>query len=351
MLVLFIPTSNGNPYQAELSRNLNEHGINVIMRDESSVFPILRVILGTGKPDILHLHWTHTRLKSRNLFEHLIKGIRLISEILFLKILGVKIVWTVHNIVDHESEENRITTIIHRFLSNISNSLIVHCEQAKLAVKQTYKPLQSTKKKICVVPHGNYISSYQNNICREKARSLLGIEDSETVFGFFGNIRAYKGIFDLVHAFQELNKSGTRLLLAGKAGTRAIEKELYRIANKDRRISVYLGFIPDESIQIYLNCTDVMVLPFQKVLTSGSVLLAMSYGKPVIAPASGCLQEILDHNTNFLYKPNDVTSLICAMKKSIKADLPKLGKYNFHIATLANWRISAERTADVYRTI
>jgi len=352
MVVLFIPASNGNPYQTELARCLNAHGVDVIIRDESTILPILRVILSIGKPDILHLHWTHTIIKSKNTIERIIKGIRLIAEILILKIVGVKIIWTVHNMSDHDSEENGIEILIHRLFSLTCDAIIVHCEYARQAVELSYKPQgQRKKKKICVIPHGNYITSYANDIGREEARELLGFEERETVFGFFGNIRPYKGVFDLIHAFHELGESGVRLLLVGKAVTIEIEKELYRIAKTDRRISLCLGFIPEQEIQIYLNCMDVVVLPFQKVLTSGSVLLAMSYGKPVVAPVSGCLKEVLDSDSNFLYEPDDTNSLLRAMKKSLRSNLSKLGKHNFQLALKADWRISAKETAEVYRTI
>jgi glycosyltransferase involved in cell wall biosynthesis len=351
MDVLFIPKSNGNPYQTELARCLNEHHVYVMMENEEKFLPILRVIFSTGKPDILHLHWTHTLIKSRNAIERIIKGIRLISEILFLKIAGVRIIWTVHNMSGHDLEENKIENIIHRFFSKMCDAIIVHCEYAKQAVKLSFKIMESEKNKICVIPHGNYIASYKNDICREKARKILGFANDETVFGFFGNIRSYKGVFDLVNAFQKLKEPRIRLLLAGKPGSIDIENELQRITKADNRILLSLGFIPDNRIQIYLNSMDVVVLPFHKVLTSGTALLAMSYGKPVVAPNSGCLKEVLGDTGSFLYESNDTNSLIDAMKKSLREDLFKLGEHNFQLASKADWRFSAKQTAKVYRTI
>jgi glycosyltransferase involved in cell wall biosynthesis len=351
MEVLFIPTSKGNPYQAELARHLSRHGIDVILKNEASILPILRVILNTGIPDILHLHWTHTLIKGRNTIEHLVKSLRLIGEIMFLKIAGLKIIWTVHNLWDHDKEENKIDAFCHMLLLRMCDAIIVHCENARHAVELCYCAPESAKKKISVVPHGNYISSYDNTAGRNKARKDLGFADHEIVFGFFGNIRSYKGIFNLVRAFQEVHRTGIRLVLAGKPESADIEEKLNVIAQRDERISMCLGFIPENRIQIYLNCMDVVVLPFQKVLTSGSVLLAMSYAKPVIAPATGCLQEVLDSPGSFLYDPDDPNSLICAMKKSIKADLEKMGKHNLRLALEADWRFSAKKTAKIYKAL
>ena len=186
----------------------------------------------------------------------------------------------------------------------------------------------------------------------------MGFVKNEIVFGFFGNIKAYKGIFDLIDAFKRLKEGRVRLLLVGKAENIYIEKRLRKIAEKDKRISLCLGFIPKDEIQIYINCMDVVVLPFKKVLTSGSVLLSMSYGKPVIAPVIGCIGEILESNNNFLYEPNNLKSLISAMNMSLTAiakkaasEVKKIGKQNFQLALKADWAISARMTAEVYKKI
>lgn len=350
-LILFLPSSVNNPYQQELSRYLYAQGCQVISSNEGRILPILSIVFSRGKPDILHLHWTHTLIKSRTVLEIIIKGLRLIAEILFLKIINVRIIWTVHNISGHGSENNIIENLIHRLLSRLCNAIIVHCEYAKLAVERKYKIVEYYRKKICVIPHGNYIESYENIIDRKEAREIMGFVKNEIVFGFFGNIKAYKGIFDLIDAFKRLKEGRVRLLLVGKAENNYIEKQLRKIAEKDKRISLCLGFIPKDEIQIYINCMDVVVLPFKKVLTSGSVLLSMSYGKPVIAPVIGCIGEILESNNNFLYEPNNLKSLISAMKKSLRADLEKIGKQNFQLALKADWAISARMTAEVYKKI
>jgi glycosyltransferase involved in cell wall biosynthesis len=348
MDILFIPFNQKNPYQKVLARCLKDLGVDVILKDEASILPILRVVFSTGKPDILHLHWTHTMIKSRNGLERIIKGIRLFGEIILLKVAGVKIIWTVHNISDHDLEPNRIENLIHRYFAKLCDAIIVHCESAVQAIKISYKQIGSSRTKICVIPHGNYMKSYNNEISREKARKSLGLKDDELVFGFFGNIRTYKGVFNLVEAFKDLKEQRTRLLLVGKPDTADIEEKLKNYSKTDKRILLKLGFVPDNQIQIYMKCMDVVVLPFKKVLTSGSAFLAISYGKPVVAPDSGCLREMFGDNGNLLYEPEDSNSLIHAMKKCLKADLKKIGKHNLKLAIKADWKLSAKKTADVY---
>jgi len=59
--------------------------------------------------------------------------------------------------------------------------------------------------------------------------------------------------------------------------------------DNDKRIKVFLDFIPDNDIQIYMNAADIIVLPYLDILNSGVAILAMSFGKPVIAPRTGSI--------------------------------------------------------------
>jgi glycosyltransferase involved in cell wall biosynthesis len=53
-----------------------------------------------------------------------------------------------------------------------------------------------------------------------------------------------------------------------------------------------LRFIPDEQVPAYIGAADILVLPFDSILNSGSVLLALSFNRAVLAPRLGALPEI-----------------------------------------------------------
>lgn len=74
----------------------------------------------------------------------------------------------------------------------------------------------------------------------------------------------------------------------------------------------------------------------------------MSFGKPVIAPAIGCVSDILDEKVSFLYHTGE-KGLLEAMQKALNADLPKLGKHNFELAKQLDWGDIAKKTCEVYR--
>ena len=84
------------------------------------------------------------------------------------------------------------------------------------------------------------------------------------------------------------------------------------------------------------------------MLTSGSAILAMTFGRPVIAPAIGCLPESLGSEGTILYDPSAPDGLEGALRQALTADLAALGEQaGAHAATLA-WGPIATRTAESY---
>ena len=174
----------------------------------------------------------------------------------------------------------------------------VHNHYTGKIVEQRYK----RKTGIYVIPHGNYIGYYANNVSKSKARRRLGLNNENFVYLFLGLIRPYKGIEDLIDTFLKLSNTNTRLLIAGRVfGIINYESKLKESTKGNCRIKLFLDFIPDEDIQVFLNACDVFVLPYKDITTSGAALLGMSFGKPIIAPNISFFREVLTAENGILY--------------------------------------------------
>ncbi|MBI2952376.1 glycosyltransferase, partial [bacterium] len=118
----------------------------------------------------------------------------------------------------------------------------------------------------------------------------------------------------------------------------------------DGRIRIFTSsFFQNDEFQVYLNAADVVVLPFVDVLTSGSAITAMSFGKPVILPRLGCLPELADDTMGVLYSPEDATGLERALVEVRRRDLKAAGRAAFARARALDWDGIAARVAEVYR--
>jgi len=299
--------------------------------------------------DIVHLHWVHRWFgiesddrTSRKIFE----SIRFVLQILWLRLRGIKIVWTVHNLFGHESINTTQEIIFNAILARLCHAIIIHCPDNKEQVIQTYK-LSSTRK-IFSVPQGHYIDTYKNEIERSDARKILSLSPEEFVFLFLGQVRPYKGVVELIEAFETLDCSYARLIIAGTCPSDIFKQQLIDLSKKNQRISTILEFVPDDQIKVYMNAADVVVLPFTQTLNSSSAILAMGFGKPVISPRLGCLPSLLEETGNLLYSPNDECGLSASMESAIGKNMRQVGEANYQRIRPQNWQEVAKKTKEIY---
>ena len=78
------------------------------------------------------------------------------------------------------------------------------------------------------------------------------------------------------------------------------------------------------------------------------VLLAMSFGRAVIAPRRGCVIDTLDEAGGILYDADDPQGLEGALRVALDADLEAMGRHNGERLDRFDWSRVAEATRDVY---
>ncbi len=352
MNVLFVPDyTQGNPYQQALADALSACKVNVSIQVPFAMkirpFSVLRAASRLRMCDLIHLHWTDIFLLASKPWWSVTKSCLFLLELLLLRLGGAKIVWTVHNIVNHEQYHRQIELFFNKLILRLCDRLIIHCEAARHEVIETYKSLLNNK--VVIIPHGHYMNHYENQIGRVHARNLLKIGPKDTVFLHFGAIRPYKGIPQLIEAFRKLKPRQATLLIAGMPHTNDIRAEIEEQCQKDKRIKAVLEFVPSDQIQVYMNASDVVVMPFRDILTSGSVVLAMGFAKAIIAPRLGCIGEVSDEKGAILYDPNVKDGLYGALEEACELDLESMGRHNHVLVSRFDWNEIGKMTYDVYK--
>jgi beta-1,4-mannosyltransferase len=303
-----------NPYQRLFTEALESAGLNVIRIPPEKWFPIQKAF--AVNCDLLHFDWPHDWYAGRNFATKTLKRWMYLSGL--RKKSSAKLVWTVHNLVAHDCPDPRYEIRMIQALVDRCDGLMVMSEVARQKVRAQYQVHDTP---IQVVKHGHYIDCYPNVVSREAARNALGIPPDEQVFLALGSIRRYKGHLELVKRFCESATGNQRLIIAGVARNKAFAAELRSLADElaqaaSCKIDLHLQMIADDRLQYFFNASDICILPFQKVLNSGSLLLAMSFGLPVVAPAIGSIPEIAHPNWSVLYDPSDEQALGRALAES-----------------------------------
>ncbi len=330
-----------------LAAGLTESGYDIRFADYAgAAFPLFRNVR-RHKAEALHIHWVADiqGANEPNLFKHLLKQLAFrLDVILVSRLLGGRVIWTVHNLTSHENRYPQADLAARSFLARRAGYLITHSPAAKQSVVTTYRV---AAERVAVIPLGSYIGIYPNNISRGESRARMGLGPEQFVFLFLGILRPYKGVDELIDTFVRIADPRKRLIVAGPA---ADETYLARLRKAAPAAGVRLepSFVPDEELQVFFNAADAVVLPFRSVLTSASLLLAMSFGRMVVAPRLGCIPDYADPDDNILYDPGDPQGLQTAMENAMQRDPEACGRNNLERARQFEWSRMATKTAKVY---
>lgn len=289
--------------------------------------------------DYVHVHWPSYFYAERQPR----KCLRAFAVFLFFLTLarwrGVRLLWTIHNIYPHaRCVIPQFDVWARRLLVKFGMLFFIHCSCAEANVLREFPALAG---RIVRIQHGHWIGYYPNTIACSASRSRLGLAENEFVFLFLGLCRPYKNLGSLINAFEQLPGNPV-LLVAGKFEDAAYEAAIRAAIDRSpSRIILHSGFVRNEDMQIYLRACNVVVTPYREVLTSGSAVLALSFGRPVVAPAIGCLKELIVDGCGFLYDSSrPPEGLRDAMQSSMEATFDET--QIMAEASKLDWRESAK---------
>ena len=153
-----------------------------------------------------------------------------------------------------------------------------------------------------------------------------------------------------MEVFTRLPDDDVTLLLAARVYNAYSAEVVEKVRHADPRVVVHSSpHFPNEELQTYFNAADVVVLPFLNVLTSGSAIAAMSFGRPVIVPAMGCLPELVDDSVGILYDPQQPDGLFQALRAIRQRDVAAMGAAAYRRAQSFSWDEIARQTLEVYQ--
>jgi len=203
---------------------------------------------------------------------------------------------------------------------------------------------------VTVVPHGNYVGTYPDDISQDDVRRTLGLPDDRLVVLFFGNVLPYKGVDTLLDVVEDLGEPTVMLVVAGACPDRDLPGRLQRLSEQ-ARVRLHDGRVADDDVQVFLRASDVVCLPFTTITTSGSLVLALSFAKPVVAPRMGGLNDLPDAVGYFYDHAQAERGLADALRRVVedRDGLEERGRRGRRFVTSTSWEEIAIRTCELYR--
>ena len=354
-MLLFVIPLDGNPYQELLYKPMRAaHGDSFrtlfwLRRRWIGIpqfFPLALWAAIRGS-QLAHIHWLAWDVRANIPMRKTLSGLISRAAIFWLRLLRFHIVWTVHDVVPHEEQTNN-DTALGQLLSRHTDVMIMHSAITLEALKGS----QWTVRSSVVIPQGSYVGRYGLGPTSEMARQSLGLPDSGRVLLFFGLIRPYKGIPELLTTWKNSHPEGI-LLIAGQCSDSQVRSLIFDAARQDPKIHAHLRYIPDSDVSTYFAAADVGCFPFLRITNSSSALLALSFGKPIIAPRIGALADLPDE-VGFWYGGNTGSTLSGAIEQFLgvpEETLVAYGTSAYSYAESLSWPTIAEKTHRVYEGV
>ena len=267
-----------------------------------------------------------------------------------LKLLGGKLVWTMNNKESHYCKGDK--TFHYTFLKDfiaMMDVIVVYCEESKdiLCNKYNY-PVE----KICSVAHGAFIPEreFKEPDGHKEFRILS-----------FGLISEYKKIPALVKAYQNANLDKTELRIVGKCESIKLDNEIKELVRMVSHIKYENRFVSESEVEKLFEWADIAVFPYGKdsMLNSGSVIMALSQGKPILASEFGYVKEIKDNEFVFSYdyereedKIQNLTEMLKICQEIHYKDpyeMSRLGRKAYYFAhENLDWKVICKKIINYY---
>ena len=260
-----------------------------------------------------------------------------------LAVKGMNLYLVIHDLeslVGFKTSSRRRNRIFGFSRKLIVHNRFSHGELMKIAGERD-------KKKIVLIPHGNFLNpGIQAETGSDNQKNFQKIPGKKHLL-FFGHLKPTKGLDLLLDAMSRIHPS-IQLVIAGR--DRGLSFRVYEemIANRnlENRVTVFNGFIPPEMRNHLFREADAVVIPYRRVYQSGVLLMAMSFGKAVVASDLPPNREVIRNEENgLLFENGNATALADAVNRVMQDEELRsrlAGESLQYVKSEHDWRQIAE---------
>jgi glycosyltransferase involved in cell wall biosynthesis len=239
---------------------------------------------------------------------------------LVARLLGARVVIEFHEVLDPGEAKLSLVQayvrLVAPFMVRLAHGFVIHSEHDRKLLRRHYNLEQ---RPIALIPHGPY-NHYQLATGGQEHRTAPAACCN---FLFFGVIRQYKGLEDLIRAFNALpeNEIGKYwLTIVGETweGCTMLASLIDRSRYRDR-ITFVNRYVFDAEVAEFFARADAVVLPYHRSSASGPLQIAMSCGLPVVVTrVGGLIEAVAGYEGAIMVPPGDPVALRSALLEVAK---------------------------------
>ena len=231
--------------------------------------------------------------------------------LIVLRLRRKTIMFTIHNIMPHE--KSRFDKILTKLVLGFGQQYFVHSQQN---AKTLCEMFGFKDHQIVVIPMPVHNMYSKGSISKDVARFNVDIPMERRVLLCFGNIRRYKGIDDLLRAFQLVleHEPKAYLLIVGQAWVSWDRyQSLIRELKLQHDVKAVLEYVPMSRVKYYFSSADLVVLPYKRFdAQSGVGNIALAFGLPLVVTDVGGLSDLVK-DRRAIVEPGDFGGLANAI--------------------------------------
>lgn len=247
--------------------------------------------------------------------------------------LRSSLLYICHNVLPHESCWWDVW--VARLVLRWGNRFIVQSEEERKRLSVCLPKARAT-----VFPIPVFDIFTDERIPKNEARKRLGLPADIPILLFFGIVRAYKGLTDLLAALPQVRErlGKVLLLIVGEFWEDKVpylaQIEALHITNS---VIIEDRYIPNEEIALYFSAIDLLVSPYREVTGSAVVQIGIGFHCPIVTTRVGSLAELAENNSTItLVEPRDSAALAAAIVNHFR-DLSKLSVQDFSNTDRVDW--------------
>ena len=274
-----------------------------------------------------------------------------VAMLLVCKYRKKKIVFTVHNVLPHESSP--IDRLLTKMVLKFGDAFIVHSERNREGLNQYFGLHNDVIHQVHMPVHDMYEGE---SLSRSEIRTQLGIPQDASVILSFGNIRGYKGIDQVILALETivLDVPTAHLLIVGQPWDKwGRYEELIKDLNLQKHVTTVLEYVPMSEVRNYFMATDLVALPYKRFdAQSGVGNIAIAFEVPLVVTRVGGLPELVK-DERAVVPPNDARLLAKAISTIFCDDklYDKLCGDGRVLRREYSWSSAIEKTLFIYEKV
>jgi glycosyltransferase involved in cell wall biosynthesis len=225
---------------------------------------------------------------------------------------GARVVFVCHNAWPHEGFP--LARRLTRMALRAAHSIIALSDPVASEIRCLLPEVR-----VSVIPHPPFsVLEQMPDSSPDPWRHRIDAPPDAKIVLFFGNVRPYKGVRDLIDAFPHVTASTNAVLVVAGTFFESIEDYRARIKELDLGDSVRLfdGYVPNEEVAPLFELSDLVVLPYRSASQSGVIPLAATFRKPVVATTAGGLADALA-GAGVVVPPEDPDALGAAVVQAL----------------------------------